>query len=110
MLGINQVNHWSKVVSRGDSVMLTCNTSVTNASQINWTKGRFRFAYSAVQNKTSSNFSSHKVRIDFGLSSELNIFNVQNDDAGLYKCDVIDRKGTKCTEWNLTVAEKPEGR
>ncbi|KAL7385324.1 hypothetical protein ABVT39_019364, partial [Epinephelus coioides] len=94
-------------VPRGDSVTLTCNISMANVTQINWTKGRSGFAHSVSRNQTITNFTSHYI-IDLNLPSKLNISNIQHDDAGLYRCDITDAKGQRTTVWNLTVSEKPE--
>ncbi|KAL7384465.1 hypothetical protein ABVT39_002747, partial [Epinephelus coioides] len=94
-------------VPRGDSITLTCNMSMANVTQINWTKGRSVFAHSVLRNQTFSNFTSHYI-IDVNLPSKLNISNVQHDDAGLYRCNLTDSYGQRTTEWNLTVSEKPE--
>ncbi|XP_059198220.1 uncharacterized protein LOC131978554 [Centropristis striata] len=96
-------------VSRGESVNLTCNTSQhnnTNATQINWTKDSYFFAFSISQNVTTSNFTS---RIDLSSPSNLNISNVQLSDTGLYRCDLTTLKGLRAIKWNLTVSEEPEG-
>ena len=97
-------------MSKGDSVMLTCNRSIKNATQVNWKKDRFLFSYTPQKN--FSNFTSHNVRIDPGLTTELNINvqDVQEDDAGLYICTVTNKEGIMTTSWNLTVTKKPEGR
>ncbi|XP_049450736.1 neural cell adhesion molecule 1-like isoform X4 [Epinephelus fuscoguttatus] len=95
------------LVPRGDSITLTCNISMANVTQINWTKGRSVFAHSVLLNQTITNFTSHYI-IDVNLPSKLNISNVQHDDAGLYRCDLTDIKGQRTIEWNLTVSEKPE--
>ena len=99
--------HRNMLVSRGDPVILICNISKTNATQISWTKGRSFFAHLVSDNKTVSNFTSHK--IDINLPSKLNISNVQHDDAGLYKCDITDRQGRWTIKWNLTVSGEPQG-
>ncbi|KAL7385092.1 hypothetical protein ABVT39_015345 [Epinephelus coioides] len=96
-------------VPRGDSINLTCNISMANVTQINWTKGRSGFAHSVLRNQTITNFTSHYI-IDANLPSKLNISNVHHDDAGLYRCDITDAKGQRTIEWNLTVSEKPEGQ
>ncbi|XP_028447594.1 uncharacterized protein LOC114564446 [Perca flavescens] len=93
-------------VSRGDPVILTCNITKTNTTQITWTKGRSYFSHQVLLNKTVSNFTSHK--IDVNLPSKLNISNVQHDDAGLYRCDITDKKGTWTIKWNLTVSGERE--
>ncbi|XP_044074069.1 uncharacterized protein LOC122886145 isoform X2 [Siniperca chuatsi] len=108
VLGTHPFDHRDVLVSRGDSVMFTCNISNANTTQINWTKGRSVFAYSILHNQTFSNFTSHRLRIDLNLPSKLNIFNAQHDDAGLYVCNVAGKRGLATTEWNLTVSEKPE--
>ncbi|XP_078118185.1 uncharacterized protein LOC144525337 [Sander vitreus] len=98
--------HRNMLVSIGDPVILTCNKSKTNATQITWTKGSSFFSHQVFHNKTVSNFTSHK--IDVNLPSKLNISNVQHDDAGLYRCIIIDQKGTWTIKWNLTVSGEPE--
>ncbi|XP_034056251.1 uncharacterized protein LOC117535800 [Gymnodraco acuticeps] len=105
---IAREDHRSIEVSRGDSVILTCNISTTNATQINWSKDSFLFAYSFADNQTFSNFTSHTL-IDITLPSKLNIYNVQRDDAGLYKCNVTYPRGPETIVWNLTVSWEPEG-
>ncbi|XP_035860509.1 uncharacterized protein LOC116047068 [Sander lucioperca] len=100
------VEQRNMLVSRGDPVILTCNISTTNATQINWTKDSSFFSHLVLHNKTVSNFTSHK--IDINLPSKLNISNVQHDNAGLYRCDIIDKKGTWTIKWNLTVSEPEE--
>ncbi|XP_038576019.1 uncharacterized protein LOC119903843 [Micropterus salmoides] len=106
--GIHQVDYRDVLVSRGASIMFTCNTYNENATQITWTKGRTFFVYSVVHNLTFSNLTSHRLRIDLNLPSKLDIFNAQHDDAGLYTCHVVDTDGPKTIEWNLTVSNKPE--
>ncbi|KAI4805649.1 hypothetical protein KUCAC02_010252 [Chaenocephalus aceratus] len=101
-------DHRSIEVSRGDSVILTCNISTTNAMQINWSKDSFLFAYSFADNQTFSNFTSHTL-IDITLPSKLNISNVQRDDAGLYRCNVTYLRGAGTIVWNVTVSWEPEG-
>ncbi|XP_035460414.1 uncharacterized protein LOC118282941 isoform X2 [Scophthalmus maximus] len=103
-----EANHWSELVFRGKSVTLTCNRSMINATQVNWTKGRFLFAYKTANNGTVSNFTSNRQRIDVDFHSKLNIFNAQHEDAGLYRCDVSERRGTWVDVWNLTVSEERE--
>ncbi|XP_022596656.1 uncharacterized protein LOC111218572 isoform X1 [Seriola dumerili] len=100
--------HRNILVSRGDPVMFTCNVSIINVTQINWTKQRFLFSYSIFKNLTFSNFTSDGLKIDSGFPSTLNIFNAQHDDTGLYRCDVNGVNGTSTATWNLTVSEKPE--
>ncbi|XP_026231619.1 uncharacterized protein LOC113172806 [Anabas testudineus] len=103
--GIVPVDHRNTLVSRGDSVMLTCNISINNRIQLNWNKDRFYFFYSFTYNLNSSNFTSDRFRIDVNLTTTLNIFNVQHEDAGLYTCTVTDIDGVKTMRWNLTVSE-----
>ncbi|XP_032386024.1 uncharacterized protein LOC116698296 [Etheostoma spectabile] len=100
------VEHRNMLVSRGDPVILTCNISTTNATQITWTKGRFVFSYVVFLNLTFSNFTFHN--IDVNLPTKLNISNVQYDDTGLYKCDISDKRGSWTIKWNLTVSREPE--
>ncbi|KAF3843160.1 hypothetical protein F7725_002009 [Dissostichus mawsoni] len=97
----------SKEVSRGDSVILTCNISTTNVTQLNWSKDSFLFAYSFADNLTFSNFTSHTL-IDITLPSKLNISKVQHDDAGLYRCHLTDLNGAGYIVWNVTVYGEPE--
>ncbi|XP_030614940.1 uncharacterized protein LOC115801300 [Archocentrus centrarchus] len=98
-------DHRVMLVSRGDSVMLTCNTSTKNVSEISWTKGRSVFKYSTSLNRTSSNFSFHRLKINHELPSELIIFSAQPEDEGLYTCNIADRRGINSITWNLTVSE-----
>ncbi|XP_051260723.1 uncharacterized protein LOC127366059 isoform X1 [Dicentrarchus labrax] len=100
-----------KLVFRGDSIMFTCNTSMANITQIRWTKGISVFIYSVINNKTFSNSTSHRLRIDSNSSTKLHVINAQCDDEGLYICDVISTDGLSSVVWNLTVSEvseKPE--
>ncbi|XP_034741396.1 uncharacterized protein LOC117952900 isoform X1 [Etheostoma cragini] len=94
------------LVSRGDFVILTCNISTSNATQIHWTKGSSVFSYLVLTNKTVSNFTSHK--IDVNLPTKLNISNVQHDDTGLYKCVITGKRGSWTVKWNLTVSRESE--
>ncbi|XP_038575768.1 uncharacterized protein LOC119903597 [Micropterus salmoides] len=103
-----QVDHRDVLVSRGESVMFTCNISKENSMQISWTKSRTLFVYTVVHNLTFSNLTSHRLRIDLNLPLNLNIFNAQHEDAGLYTCNVVGTDGPKTIEWNLTVSNKPE--
>ncbi|XP_071332242.1 uncharacterized protein [Trachinotus anak] len=102
------VEHRNILVSRGDPVMFTCNISMKNITQINWIKDKFLFAHSISLNKTFSNFTSDRLKIDPGFPSNLNIFNAQHDDAGLYRCEVTGGNGKRTATWNLTVPKKPE--
>lgn len=106
----SQVDPKIILVSRGDSVVFTCNISKGKVTHINWTKGRFHLAHSISNNQTFSNFTSDRLIIDLNSPSKLNIFNAQHDDAGLYRCCVSDRTGLRTAAWNLTVSEKLEGR
>ncbi|XP_027147125.1 uncharacterized protein LOC104936872 [Larimichthys crocea] len=102
---IDQVDH---MLYRGDSVSLDCNISKENTTQINWTKDRFLFAYLVSTNLTFSNFTSPRLRIDQNFPSVLNVSDAQHEDAGLYTCDVVTKiDGSRTTQWNLTVSEKP---
>ncbi|KAM4559111.1 uncharacterized protein PAE49_013626 [Odontesthes bonariensis] len=103
--GTEVTDHENLTVSRGDSVMLTCNISQNNATQITWSSGRFKFVYHNQINQTVSNFSSERVRIDANMPTTLNIFSAQQDNTGLYKCEITDRKGVRHITWNLTVSE-----
>ncbi|XP_047198606.1 uncharacterized protein LOC118120113 [Hippoglossus stenolepis] len=100
-------DHRDILVSSGDSVTFTCNTTTNRTSQINWTKGKFFFSHSVSLNKTVSNVTSDRVRIDVDFPSKLKISNAQHEDSGLYQCGVTDRKGAWSNRWNLTVAETP---
>ncbi|KAL3969858.1 type II keratin, basic [Sarotherodon galilaeus] len=97
-------DHRAVLVSRGDSVTLTCNISKTNATLITWTNNRSVFQYSIVLNRTYSNFSLHRLKINH----ELIIFSAQPEDEGLYTCNITDRSGVSSITWNLTVSENPE--
>ena len=103
-------DHRDILVSSGDSVTFTCNTTTNRTRQINWTKGRFIYSHSVVDNKTFSNFPSDRVRIDVDFPSKLNISNAQLEDSGLYQCIVIDIKGPRSNRWNLTVAGTLPGK
>ncbi|XP_054482846.1 uncharacterized protein LOC129115276 [Anoplopoma fimbria] len=105
---IDPVEHRNKLVSRGDSVTFTCNISKTNATQIRWTKEGFVFVFTISMNLTFSNFTSERLRIDKNLPSTMNIFKVQHDDAGPYRCYLNDLKGERAIQWNLTVSGEPK--
>ncbi|RVE57869.1 hypothetical protein OJAV_G00203730 [Oryzias javanicus] len=98
--------HRNLKVSRGDSVTLTCNMSVVNASEIKWIKGDLSFHHSIVLNATVSNFSSSKISIETDLPTKLKILNFQDEDEGFYNCTVTDRMGINTIIWNLTLFEK----
>ncbi|XP_040912318.1 uncharacterized protein LOC121193950 [Toxotes jaculatrix] len=100
--------HRNVLVSRGEDVTIICNISENNTTQISWTKGRFLFAYSGLQNLNFSNFTSDRLRIDPSFPLKLIISNTQLNDAGIYRCNVNGRGGPKTAEWNLTVSEEPE--
>ncbi|XP_060909467.1 uncharacterized protein LOC132986831 isoform X2 [Labrus mixtus] len=102
----HESNHTDEEVSRGGSVIFTCNTSRETTKQINWSKGRFFFSHSMEVNKTASNLTSDRLTID--LSSKLIISKAQEDDEGLYTCLLTETKGKKIYQWNLTVSDKPE--
>ncbi|XP_026151220.1 uncharacterized protein LOC113123404 isoform X2 [Mastacembelus armatus] len=105
-LGDLQVDHRNILVSRGDSISLTCNISMKNATQINWTKDKKNiFTYSKKHNQTFSNFTSHRLRIETDSPTQLNISNAQHDDSGLYTCNVNARNGPQDIVWNLTVSQ-----
>lgn len=105
MLERDPVEHINVLVSRGDSVNFTCNISETDVIQIEWTRGRFISSFAIRNNLTFSNFTSHRLRIDNNLPSKMNISDVQHDDAGTYRCCLIDVKGKRTVEWNLEVRE-----
>ncbi|XP_073330169.1 zwei Ig domain protein zig-1-like [Pagrus major] len=107
--GHRVIDHRDILVSRGESVTLTCNTSEEKITQIKWTKDRFIYIYSSSLNKTFSNLTSNRLTIDLNLPAQLNVSNAQHEDAGLYICEVVSGDhGTWTTEWNLTVSEAPE--
>ncbi|XP_051260724.1 uncharacterized protein LOC127366059 isoform X2 [Dicentrarchus labrax] len=109
--GVPENRYWDILVFRGDSIMFTCNTSMANVTLTKWTKGRFVFTYSIINNKTFSNFTSHRLRIDSNSSTKLHVINAQCDDEGLYICNVTSIDGPSSVVWNLTVSEvseKPE--
>nr|XP_029131752.1 uncharacterized protein LOC109976608 isoform X2 [Labrus bergylta] len=93
-----KVVHTDEEVSRGGSVIFTCNTSRENTKQINWSKGRFLFSHLMKGNETVSNFTSDRLTID--LSSKLIISNAQEDDEGLYTCHLTESSGSKTYRWN----------
>ncbi|KAL3969860.1 ankyrin repeat and BTB/POZ domain-containing protein 1 [Sarotherodon galilaeus] len=107
-------DHRAVLVSRGHSVMLSCNISKTNATLITWTNNRSVFQYSTVLNRTHSNFSFHRLKINHELKitpelpTKLIIFSAQPEDEGLYTCSITDLDGLHTITWNLTVSENPE--
>ncbi|XP_023192244.1 uncharacterized protein LOC111609234 isoform X2 [Xiphophorus maculatus] len=103
-------DHYDVSVSRGSSVMLTCNISEENATMIKWTKDSWYFVYSSYSNQTFSNFSSDRLRIDTNIPSTLSIDNAQhNDDAGLYSCNINGNKGFNYMTWTVTVLGNQNG-
>ncbi|XP_014830893.1 PREDICTED: uncharacterized protein LOC106909103 [Poecilia mexicana] len=106
---IATADHYDVLVSRGNSVLLTCNMSNENATIIQWTKDRWVFKYSFSRNQTFSNFSSHRLRIDTNIPSTLSIDSAQHDDAGLYTCNIIGNKGLNNITWTVTVLENQNG-
>ncbi|PWA31236.1 hypothetical protein CCH79_00002680 [Gambusia affinis] len=93
-------------VSSGDPVMFICNISENATTLIKWNNGRSHFAYSTALNRTFSNFSSERVKIDSNIPSKLSIFKAQDDDSGLYTCSVTDGGGFRNMAWNLVVSNK----
>ncbi|XP_056287897.1 uncharacterized protein LOC130204912 [Pseudoliparis swirei] len=106
--GSEEIEHRDKLVSRGDSVILTCNRSETQLTQITWTKGRFVHSFLFSGNQTLSNFTSDRLRIDNNSPSTMNIYNVQHDDAGTYRCCITAEKVSWTIEWNLNVSGEAE--
>ena len=102
--------HRDILVSRGESVTLTCNTSEENITQISWTKDRFSFVHSIQLNQTFSNLTSNRLTIDRNLPLKLNVSNAQHEDTGLYTCIVTSVRGERIIKWNMTVSEAPEGK
>ncbi|XP_016520638.1 uncharacterized protein LOC103129504 [Poecilia formosa] len=102
---VSTAEHYHVLVSRGDSVLLTCKISNENTTLIQWTKGRCFFSYSSSNNRTFSNFSSHTLRIDTNIPSTLSIDNAQHDDAGLYTCNITGNEGLNDMSWTVTVLE-----
>ncbi|KAL3969859.1 deoxyribonuclease-1-like protein [Sarotherodon galilaeus] len=96
------------MVPRGDSVTLTCNISKTNATQISWTNKRSVFQYSIELNRTYSNFSLHRLKINHEFPTKLIIFSSQPEDEGIYTCSITDKSGLHSITWNLTVSESPK--
>ncbi|XP_041858503.1 protein sidekick-2-like isoform X2 [Melanotaenia boesemani] len=92
-------------MSEGDSVVLNCNTSGKNTTQITWTKGRFKFAWAVQLQQNFSNFSD-RVTIDPVNKTKLKIVSAQLDDSGLYTCEITDNRGFNSITWNLTVFKK----
>ncbi|XP_005747259.1 uncharacterized protein LOC102202053 [Pundamilia nyererei] len=100
-------DHRAVLVSQGDSVTLTCNISKTNATQISWTNNRSVFHYSSELNRTYSNFSLHRLKINHEFPTKLIIFSAQPEDEGLYTCKLTDKRGVNSITWSLTVSENP---
>ncbi|XP_042083819.1 uncharacterized protein LOC106633736 [Haplochromis burtoni] len=98
-------DHRALLAFRGDSVMLTCNISEKNATLITWTSKRSVFHYSIVLNRTHSNFSFHRQKLNHEFPTKLIIFSAQPEDEGLYTCKITDRSGICSITWNLTVSE-----
>ncbi|XP_069009681.1 uncharacterized protein [Embiotoca jacksoni] len=97
----------NEMVSSGEKVVLICNISEKDTTQINWSKGRYVLAFHIKMNRTYSNFSSDRVRIDLDLPTKLIIISAQPDDAGLYTCNLTGA-GMNSIGWNLTVSENPK--
>ncbi|XP_026001576.1 myosin light chain kinase, smooth muscle [Astatotilapia calliptera] len=101
-------DHRAVLVSQGDSVTLTCNISKTNATLITWTNKRSVFHYSIELNRTYSNFSLHRLKINHEFPTKLVIFSAQPEDEGLYTCNITGKRGLHSFTWNLTVSENPK--
>ncbi|KAF7215686.1 uncharacterized protein [Nothobranchius furzeri] len=97
-----KTEHRDVQVSRGETIMFTCNVSTINLTLIRWTNVRSTFTYSVSSNRTFSNFSSSRVTIDTNIPTSLNISNIQHDDAGVYRC-TITSNGLNSMTWNLTI-------
>ncbi|XP_034418051.1 uncharacterized protein LOC117750792 isoform X2 [Cyclopterus lumpus] len=108
VFAVSEIEDRNELVSRGDSVVFTCNISDTNETQLTWTKDRFVYAFSFPKNLSISNFTSRRLRIDNNLPSRMIISNVQHDDAGTYRCCLIAVNSTRNIEWDLKVSGEPE--
>ncbi|XP_055009848.1 uncharacterized protein LOC129408950 isoform X2 [Boleophthalmus pectinirostris] len=95
----------SIMASRGDRVNLTCSTPNIRITQVNWSRGKYHYAFN--DNKTSSNFSDTFV-IDPKFPPSLSILDFQQNDTGIYKCVVTNKKGLETTIWNVTLTEKDQ--
>ena len=95
---------------RGENVTLVCNSYKANLTQINWHIKSFLYSFHAKGNKTFSNVTSHRLKVEKNSPLQLNVLDAQLNDTGPYGCTVTDRAGEKKSYWNLTVFEKPEGR
>ncbi|XP_054888126.1 uncharacterized protein LOC129361349 [Poeciliopsis prolifica] len=102
-------DHYDVSVSRGDPVVLTCYISNENTTVLKWTKDRWYFVHSISNNRTFSNFSSHRLRIDTNKPSTLSIDNTHHDDAGVYSCNITGSKGLYNMSWTVTVLENQNG-
>ncbi|XP_034418049.1 uncharacterized protein LOC117750791 isoform X2 [Cyclopterus lumpus] len=108
VFAVSEIEDRNELVSRGDSVVFTCNISETNGTQLTWTKDRFLSAFSFPKNMSISNFTSRRLRIDNNLPLRMIISNVQHDDAGTYRCCLIAERITRTIEWDLKVSGEPE--
>ncbi|XP_054888128.1 uncharacterized protein LOC129361350 isoform X2 [Poeciliopsis prolifica] len=102
---VSTADHSDVSVSRGDPVVLTCYMSNENTTMTQWTKDGWYFMHSSSSNRTFSNFSSDRLRIDTNKPSTLSIDNTQHDDAGLYSCLITGKQGLDSTSWTVTVLE-----
>ncbi|XP_034418053.1 uncharacterized protein LOC117750793 isoform X2 [Cyclopterus lumpus] len=108
VFAVSEIEDRNELVSRGDSVVFTCNISETNVTQLIWTKDRFLYAFLFLKNMSISNFTSRRLRIDNNLPSRMIISNVQHDDAGTYRCCLIAVNSIRNIEWDLKVSGEPE--
>uniref|UniRef100_A0A1A8ERT9 Ig-like domain-containing protein n=2 Tax=Nothobranchius korthausae TaxID=1143690 RepID=A0A1A8ERT9_9TELE len=99
-----KTEHRDVQVSRGETIMFTCNVSTINLTMIHWTNVRSTFVYSVSTNSNFSNFSSSRVTIDTNIPTSLSISNIQHDDAGVYTCTITTgNDGQNNMTWNLTI-------
>lgn len=84
--------------------------TMENITQISWKHNRTIFSFNFSKNKTSSNFTSQRMSISPTFPTELTISNVQQEDEGLYVCDVTGSKGVRTIQWNLTVLKTSKGK
>ncbi|CAK6953937.1 PREDICTED: hemicentin-2-like isoform X2 [Scomber scombrus] len=108
VLGSHTDEYRNILVSRGNDTVLTFNLTMKNTTQIFWKKSKTLFSFK--DNMTLSHFTSHRLSIDLNFPAKLNMFNAQQEDAGLYTCEVIDKDGVRTIQWNLTVLENLESK
>lgn len=94
-------HHIYKTVLVGDTVTLSCNTTLQR-DDITWKMNSINiFSYDSFSNRSMTNFSSDRMYIDPAIPTELKINKIQTSDAANYSC----YSSSTAIKWILTVTE-----